>query len=137
MINQIYCVQGKIINEPLFFYSKNKLAILSFIIHDADGERIECVSFGKEAETFKKKLEINKIYQINFVNTIKNEKFVKTNHRFKLQLTIDSEITKSHVQKYSRNKKICVKIMQKRNKIKKDQNKQIAHQLSIVNWLKH
>ena len=132
-LNQVYNVQGKLIFEPLFFYSKKELAILSFIIEDFNKKRIECVAFGNEAERIKKQLQINKIYQIDFVIAINNEKFVKTSHKFKLQLSIDSDICILKHQRYlNNNNKICVKLKEKKN----NKNKNIKHQLSITNWLK-
>ena len=132
-LNQVYNVQGKLIFEPLFFYSKKELAILSFIIEDYNKKRIECVAFGDEAERIKKELQINKIYQINFVIAIDNKKFVKTSHKFKLQISIDSGIQPLKCQRYlNNNNKICVKFKQK--KINRKKNTQ--HQLSITNWLK-
>lgn len=133
--NKVYNVQGKIIFDPLFFYTKNKLAILSFIIEDISKRRIECVAFGNEAEQNIQLIEINKIYQIKFVTSVDNKKFVKTSHKFKLQLSIDSEIYKIKNQKYLKNQQVCIKFKKKKNnKIFID--KKIRHQLAITNWIK-
>ena len=141
-LNKIYCVQGKLKYDPLFFYSNKKLPILSFILSDVDGKSIECVAFGLEAEKFKKQIEIDKIYQINFVNTSKNNKYIKTSHAFKLHLSIDSEILKTKVQKYIKRNKICVKSIQRKTKQKiktlktcTSCKKKESHQLSMVNFL--
>ena len=133
--DSVYNVQGKIIFDPLFFYSKNELPILSFIIEDVNKKRIECVAFGNEAEQNVNLIEINKIYQINFVTALNNIKYVKTQHKFKLHLSIDSEIYKIKNQKYLKNKKVCIKFKkQKKNKIFTD--KKMKHQLAITNWIK-
>lgn len=129
-VNKMYCVQGKIIRDPLFFYSQNQLAILCFIISDVNNNSIECVAFGKEAKHLKQKIEINKLYQINYVSAVNNNKYIKTNHRFKLLLTQDSTILNQKIQKYSKGRKICVNLNSNKNKIDKN------HQLSIMNWLK-
>ena len=137
-INKVYCVQGKLFYDPLFFYSRNQTAVLSFIIQDIDKKSIECVAFGQEAEKFKKSLDINKIYQINFVTTIKNDKYIKTNHKFKLHLTMDSEIIQLKVQKYLKGKKTCVKPNTKKNNKLNHKNVKLtetSHQSCITNWL--
>lgn len=132
--NQYYNVQGKVLYEPLFFYSRNKTAVISFIICDVNEELIECVGFGEQAVNFADELQIDKIYQINYVETVDNRNYVKTSHTFKLQLTADSQIVKLQKQKYIKNDKICVKsiIKKKKKKTKKEQQ----HQLSITNWFK-
>lgn len=128
----MYSVQGKLIWEPLFLYSKNKqLAILSFIIEDNNKKRIECVAFEKKAEEIHQFLKdtTDEILQINYVETTANTKFVKTSHKFKLQLSNDSIVKKMKIQKYFKSKKLCVKNSKKKNK------KTTHHQLSIMNWL--
>lgn len=134
-LDKVYSVQGKILFDPLFFYSKNKLPILSFIIEDINKKRIECVAFGNEAEQNIDLIEINKIYQINFVTALNNNKYTKTPHKFKLHLSIDSEIHKIKNQKYLKNKKVCIKF-KKTNNNKIFTNKKKNHQLSITNWIK-
>ena len=131
--NQYYNVQGTILYEPLFFYSKKKTAILSFIIHDVNKQSIECVAFGEPAVNFASKLQINKIYQFKYVETVDNTNYVKTSHTFKLRLTADSQMVKLQKQKYIKNNKICVKsiVNKKTKKIKKEK-----HQLTITNWFK-
>jgi len=131
--HQYYNVQGKVSHDPLFFYSKKKTAILSFIIQDINKQSIECVAFGEQAVDFKSHLQINKVFQFNYVETIDNIKYTKTSHAFKLQLTIDSQIITLREQKYIKNNKICVR--QKNNK-KVKKSKKTTHQLSITNWLK-
>lgn len=131
---KIYNVQGILIWDPLFFYSQKNLSILSFIIQDVDKNKIECVAFGDEAERFRDQLKVGVIYQINFANTVENKKYVKTSHKFKLHLSIDSEICLLKNQKYLKRDKICVKYMKKKDKKKSNQEKN--HQLSILNWLK-
>lgn len=136
---QYYNVQGKVVYEPLFFHSKNKTAILSFIISDANKKEIECIAFGEYAVDFKPYLKIDEIYQFNNVETVDNTKYVKTSHTFKLQLNADSEIVKLQKQKYIKNNRICVKSIVKKNKkkkLKKEKHQDRKHQLSITNWLK-
>ena len=130
---QYYNVQGKVIKEPLFFYSRNNTAVLSVIICDINEQNIECVGFGEQAENFAKELQINKIYQFNYVETVDNANYIKTPHEFKLQLTADSQLVKQEKQKYIKKNKICVKSINNKKK-KKDKNER--HQLSITNWFK-
>lgn len=128
----MYSVQGKLVFEPSLFYAKNKqLAILSFIIEDYNKKRIECVAFGEKAEEIHQFLKDTKdeILQINYVMTNANVKFIKTSHKFKLQLSNDSIVKKMKIQKYYKSRKICVKNSKKLHK------KITKHQLSIMNWL--
>lgn len=127
---KMYCVQGQLKKDPLFFYSQKGLPILCFIISDVNNKSIECVSFGSEAEIFKKKIEINNIYEIKYVSTIDNNKYIKTNHKFKLLLTKDSDIVKLNIQRYSKGRKICVKPK------KEPKHNGKRHQASIENWCK-
>lgn len=131
-VDRIYSVQGKLNKYPLFFVTNKDLPILSFIIQDINGLMIECVAFGPEAKRFNEILEIDKVYSIKYANTINNNRYIKTNHKFKLLLNNDSEISKLKIQKYSKANKICIKSV----KIKKSKDIGVKHQLSITNFFK-
>ena len=132
-----YDVQGLLISNPNFFMSKTELAILRFIIGDIDNRKIECVAFGEPAvKLFKTTLKIDGSYLITNTKAMLNNKYVKTKHSFKLQLTTDTKITALKAREYVVNNKICVSVVEKRNKKRKPVQSWKTNQLSIKNWLK-
>ena len=128
-----YQVQGLLISKPNFFTSNTELPILWFIIEDFDKNKIECIAFGEAAsKLFKTGLKIDGIYLITNARAIVNNKYVKTKHSLKLQLTDKTKITKLKTREYVVNQKIYV---EKENK-KKKVTKSLKNQMSIKNWLK-
>ena len=132
-----YQVQGLLISKPNFFTSKTELAILWFIIEDFDKNKIECIAFGEAAsKLFKTGLKIDSIYLITNAKAIVNNKYVKTKHSFKLQLTEKTKMTRLKTREYVINNKIYVSTIEKNSKKKKVTKSLKNNQMSIKNWLK-
>ena len=109
---------------------------ISIILKDINKQEIELIAFQKDMKKLKElKLELNKWYTLNNIQTIPNNIFKRTNHNFKLRFK--STLTKIKLIKtfkIVKNNKLFVEEIKKK-KIKKENNNKKLNQLSIINFL--
>ena len=82
--NILYTIQCKILQE-LKIIKTDSILIASLIVQDALNNTIEIISFNESAQfIMKQKFKKNSKYSFKSLHAAKNEKFKRTNHRFKL-----------------------------------------------------
>lgn len=122
--------------QAQIYHIQESINYTSIILMDFNKQKIELIAFKQDINKLKQfQLQINKYYLITDVKTMANNRFKRTNHRFKLK--IDSKLTNVKLLKtfkIIKNNKICVKQIKKKPTNNNNNNNNVK-QLSIMNFL--
>ena len=116
--------------DPVYFETTNGISILSIICKTEDLETIEVIAFNTSAEEYKYYFKYRNVYKLENVYRMDNEKYKKTNNKYKLEIDKKTSIQRIKRMQYKRRGLVFVAFDNNDNKYT---NKNA--QLSITNFL--